>query len=461
MTKNNPTYLVKKWLGLAYCCLFCCISSGLMAQTPLSLDSCLRRATLHNKVIKQAQLEVDKAQQTKSQTLSYYFPQISGYAMGYHALQPVLEIGIDDIGNADARKLLNFLYNQLGPVLGIDNHLSMFQYGYQVGVSALQPIYMGGKIVTGNQLAQVGIQAAQLQSKVTTRDVLQEVEESYWLVAGLTSKQATLQSSLALLDTLQNIVQTAVKAGLALEKDLLQVELKRSEMNRTHIQLTNGILLAKRALCLSIGMDYADSITVEQPTLLTDIPMQDTLAHNSPEEQLLALQVKAAQLQRRMALADALPHIALGASYGYGNYQANFLENGFGSDTGNGSLFVSVSVPLTAWWETSHKLRKQALAIEQAQLQQAHTDELLQMRTTQALNGMNEALLMADEYEKAVEIAQRNHQLTLASYQAGSSTIAELLEAQTTLLKAQNDLTDAIISYRVQARKYLYYQYNP
>ena len=192
-----------------------------------------------------------------------------------------------------------------------------------------------------------------------------------------------------------------------------------------------------------------------------DIPLQDTLVQNSPEAQLLALQVKAAQLQHRMALSEALPHIALGASYGYGNYQANFLDHGFGSDTGNGTLFVSVSVPLTAWWETSHKLRKQALAIEQAQLQQAHTDELLQMRTTQALNGMNEALLMADEYEKAVEIAQRNHQLTLSSYQAGSSTIAELLEAQTTLLKAQNDLTDAIISYRVQARKYLYYQYNP
>lgn len=453
---NNRFQLILRTLLGSLCVWVSCLAWG---QPVLSLDSCLHLAATHNKQIQQASLEINKAQQTKNQALTYYFPQISGYALGFHSLQPTINIGIDDIGNADARQLLNFLYQHLGPLLGIEDHISMFQYGYQVGVSALQPIYMGGKVVTGNQLAQVGMQAAQLKSEVTTRDVLQEVEESYWLVAGLTSKQATVTSGLALLDTLQNIVQTAVDAGIALPKDLLQVELKRSEMNRNNIQLTNGIQLAKRALCLAIGIPYADSIQVEQPTLLFSLPPMDSLQNHSPESELLALQVKAAQLQHRMALSEALPHIAIGASYGYGQYQANFLENGLGSETGNGTLFVTVSVPLTAWWGTSHQMRQQKLAIQQAQLQQEHTNELLQMRTQQALNNMNEALLLADEYEKAVEIAQRNYQLSLASYQAGSSTIAEQLEAQTTLLKAQNDLTDAIISYRVHARQYIHYCY--
>lgn len=427
------------------------------AQIPLTLDSCLHLATHNNKVIQQATLEIDKAQQTKNQALTHYFPKISGYAVGFHSLDPMIDIGINDIGNANARDLLNFLYDKLGTRLGLQDHISMFQYGYQVGVSALQPIFMGGKIVAGNQLAQVGTQAAQLKYAITKRDVLQEVEESYWLVAGLSSKQATLNSAFTLLDTVQQIVQTAVTAGLALEKDLLQVALKRSELNRNHIQLTNGLQLSKRALCLSMGIPYTDSLSVEQPTLLVNLPLADSLQSYNPEDELLALQIKAAQLQHRMILADALPHIALGASYGYGNFQANFLENGLGSQTGNGSLFVSVSVPLTDWWKTGHQLRGQKLAIEQAQLQQAHTTELLQMRTQQALNQMKEALLLAEEYEKEVEIAQQGYRLSMAAYQAGSSTIAELLEAQTTLLQAQNNLTDAIISYRVCTRKYLHY----
>ena len=78
-----------------------------------------------------------------------------------------------------------------------------------------------------------------MQSQITQRDVLLEVEESYWLVLGLREKQTTLIATMALLDTIHQTVSAAVGAGLVLPKDLLQVELKQSEMRRMQIQLTN------------------------------------------------------------------------------------------------------------------------------------------------------------------------------------------------------------------------------
>ena len=63
-------------------------------------------------------------------------------------------------------------------------------------------------------------------------------------------------------------------------------------------------------------------------------------------------------------------------------------------------------------------------------------------------------ILMVSEQEQVLQKAQQNYQLMQANYQAGMATLTDLFTAQTTLLKAQNDLTDAIIAYRVSARRY-------
>ncbi len=435
----------------------------------LTLDSCLSLARQNNKELRRAALDIDKAQQVKNQAFTNYFPQVKATAIGYHSLHPIVEVGIEDFGNASVRDLLTTLYGNYGAALGLDNTVSLFQYGYQVGVTALQPVYMGGKIVAGNQLAKVGVEAAQLQAQITGRDLLEQVEESYWLVVGLTEKQQTLQSVTSLLDTIHRTIRSAVEAGLALQTDLLQVELRQSEIHRTQIQLDNGLALAKRALWQAIaptsptppkeGLTEYNDIRVEP--IYTDTIMQVPLFEGGggvggevPESSLLSLQVRAAQLNRRMTIADALPQVAVGAHYGYSNMQANFLRDGLGSKTGNGAVFVSVSVPLTDWWKTGHKIRENNIALEQARLQEQHTNQLLTLRTQQAYDKLIESCLLISENRHALDIARENYRLSGVNYRAGMGTITDLLTAQTALLQAENNLTDALIAYRVNLRRY-------
>lgn len=437
----------------------------------LTLDSCLALARQNNKELHRAELNIEKAQQVKDQAFTNYFPQVKATAIGYHSLHPMVEVGIDDINNASVRDLLTTLYGNYGAALGLDNTISLFQYGYQAGVTALQPVYMGGKIVAGNQLAKVGVEAARLQTQITERDLLEQVEESYWLVVGLTEKQQTLQAVAALLDTIHRTVQVAVNAGLALQTDLLKVELRQSEIHRTQIQLDNGLALAKRALWQAIspttksptsptppkeGLPDYNSLQVEPigaDSALNSPPLKDG-AGEVLESSLLSLQVRAAELQRRMHIADALPQVAFGAHYGYSNMQANFLRNGLGNKTGNGAVFVSVSVPLTDWWKTGHKIREDNIAVEQARLEEQHTNELLGLRTQQAYDKTVEAYSLVSENRHALDIARENYRLSGVNYRAGMGTITDLLTAQTTLLQAENNLTDAIISYRVNLRRY-------
>lgn len=429
----------------------------------LTLDSCLSLARQNNKQLRCARLDIGRAEEVKSQAMTKYFPQVKATAAGYHSLHPLVEAGIDDLGNASVRDLLTTLYGNYGAALGLGNTLSLFQYGYQAGVTALQPVYAGGKIVAGNRLAQTGVEAARLQTAITERDILEQVEESYWMVAGLTDKQQTLQTATALLDTLHRTVQAAVDAGLALPTDLLQVELRQSEIQRMRIQLDNGLALARRALRQAVcptppAESGADNDSLRVASVDADSVLQALPAEKQespcPESSLLALQVRAAELQHRMTLAEALPQVAVGAHYGYSNLQTNILRNGLGNKTGNGAVFVSVSVPLTAWWETGHKLRAASLAVEQARLKQAQGDELLDLRVQQAYDQMTESYCLMAENRHAVAIARENYRLSAVNYRAGLGTVADLLAAQTACLQAENALTDAQIAYRVRLRRY-------
>ena len=230
----------------------------------LTLDSCLVLARQNNPDLQKAELNVKRAEEVKAQAFTKYFPQVQGTAFGYHALHPIVDIGIDDIGNASVRDLLTTLYGNYGAALGLDNNLSLFQHGYMVGVTAIQPVFMGGKIVAGNQLAQVGVEAAQLQSHITQREQLEQVEQMYWLVYGLQEKQESLDDATLLLDTLYEAVQTAIDAGLALPSDLTQVEIKRDELQQKQLQLTSGQRLARQALALAVGIEGKEWSLAEQ-----------------------------------------------------------------------------------------------------------------------------------------------------------------------------------------------------
>jgi outer membrane protein TolC len=407
----------------------------------------------NNPELRKSELNIKRAEEVKAQAFTKYFPQIQGTAFGFHALHPIIEVGIDDIGNASLRDLLTTLYGNYGAALGLDNTLNLFEHGYWAGVTAVQPVFMGGKIIAGNQLAKVGVEAAKLQAEIAQREQMELVEQSYWLVYGLQEKQLIIDDATRLLDTLYQAVEAGVEAGLALPSDLTQVAIKKDETERRQLQLVSGKRLARKALALAIGITDDDWDVAEQRVETETLLPTDTLVPTT-EQQLLALQIRAAELEKRMALADALPQLAVGANYSYGKAQANILRNDLGGKNGNGALFVTLNVPLTGWWETGHKLREKQYAIEQAKIDAAFLGEQLDLRTKQAYDQMADAAALLQVQQRTTQHAQEAFEQTQVNYEAGLATITDLLQAQTALTQAKADLTDAQIAYKVQTRRY-------
>ena len=417
----------------------------------LSLDSCKALALRNNLEIKNAALDVEAAQEVKKQAFTKYFPNVSAIAGGYYAAKPLIEYSIDDIGNAQARQWLHNLYFEYGAALGLPDRISLCENGVMTGASLVQPVYMGGQIVNGNRLAKVGVEAAELQGQLTEDRILQQVEEYYWLIISLQEKLNTLQQALKFLDTLQRDVNTAAAAGLVSKNDILKVKLKWTELYANREKVQNGIRLATDALAQMIGQNKGVLVLTDTIGEISDWQASwmdpGAAVQGRKEKQLLDLQVNAEELKKKMTMGETLPHLMVGGTASYGNLV-------FDRFTANALAFATLQVPLTGWWEASHKLKQHDILIQKAENERTDYLQKMHLETMKAWNDVGEAY---DQYKlmgMALQDAEANLQDVKTDYEAGLVPVADLLEAQTLYMQALNQRTDALIDLKIKAEHY-------
>ena len=391
-----------------------------------------------------------KAQEVKKQAFTKYFPQFQIGALGYYAAQPLIRFGIDDIESNDMRELLQAIYESVSTETDLKNELTLMKRGMSVTGTMVQPIYAGGRIVTGNRLASMGVKAAELMGKAKTRDVVENIESSYFLVTGLQQKVATLEAALALIDSLDRMVQAALANGLVTNADALQLTLKRNEMLANQQQLKSGIRLSKRLLCQQIGIDYTDAIVFEEASDEMPSPIDYSFSAVAdsmrPEMELLKLNVEAERLKKRMTIGEQLPQLAFMGTAFYGNMIRK-------EPSANAIAILTLTIPVTGWWENAHKIRAHNIAIDEALIMQDNYAKMMSLEEEKAYSDMMDAWMLMKSDKSSLELAKENYRLANLNYSAGNATISDVLQAHALLLQAENTISDRQTTYRVARRR--------
>lgn len=463
---------------LYICCLL--LPVWATAQHTLTLDSCRAMALRNQAKMQNARLEVASARETKKAAFTKYFPSISVAAGYFRSQNHLIDIDNSSINSDNLHAEVSYdgvsassrleeaqaeldrwgIDFNLEEVLqdffdhfSVDASLQMLDHGLFANAVATQPIYAGGRILHGNKLAQLGVDVSELQLLMTQNEVLLNVEQSYWMVVSLHEKLATVEQFSQLLDTLRRDAEAATAAGILSQSDLLKVKLKQNELTAARIQLTNGISLATRALCQYVGLpldEAAGCILADTlpGTLELSVAAVDPAAGVSrrTEAQLLQKAVEAAQLQRAMTLGEAMPQVAVGATYGANNL--------FGDYRYNGLVFATVNIPITAWWETSHNARKQDLSRQMAENNRRDLMQQMELQMRQAWNELVESYQLRTVREQAVSDAQHSLEESRNYYEAGMTSTSDYLEAQSLLQQARNELTDQRITCKLKELKY-------
>lgn len=436
---------------LSIIALSCSMSAP--AQT-YTLQQLKDSALLNNIAIRNARHSVDAAQQQRKEAFTKYFPNVSGTGLWFNANKGMAQTELNlseqispELGMAIAQSLPA----EALAVLGNPISVSMMKNGTIAGVSAVQPVFAGGQIINGNKLAKVGEDVSRLQLQLSENEVEKQTEQYYWQLVSLQEKMKTIEAVQALLADIYKDVDVAVRAGLAMRNDLLQVQLRQNDVESQKLKVQNGISILRLLIAQYCGL-HNEQFSVESVVFGDDSSIQvikqdcDQALLGTAEYQLLNKQVEATNLQRKMEIGKNLPTVGVGAGYNY----HNLLDNNHSF----AMVFATVSVPISDWWGGSHAVKRKKIEQQKAEEQLADNSELLKIRMQNAWNNVEESRQQLQIAHRSIEQAEENLRLNRDYYRAGTSKMSDLLEAQLLYQQSLDRRTDAFADYQNKLLEY-------
>lgn len=416
--------------------------AGLLPALPagaqgLTLEACRAAAVEHNRTLRDSRYELEAARQTRQEAFTNYFPQINASGGAFQAQHGLVQA---DFGVAI-------------PQLGSMNlPISMAKRGLFGSVTAVQPLFAGLKIVTGNRLARLGEEVSRLQLQKSEGEIREQTDTYYWQIVSLKENLSTLDAVERQLNEIHRQVELSVKAGLVTANDLLRVELRQQEVASNRLKVENGLKVSKLLLAQHIGADWKGfdiaQLSFDDPETPDRyyIPVEEALDHRA-EYQLAEKNVEAQLYQKRMERGKLLPTVGVGAGYLYYNVTDK--------DVDDGMVFAQVSVPISAWWGGAHALKKARIREEQAENDRLQAREMLAVEIEKSWCDVQEAYAQIQLVRRSVTSATENLRENRNFYQAGTAPLTDLLDAETLYTQSRNNLTSAYAAYRTSLARYL------
>ena len=153
--------------------------------------------------------------------------------------------------------------------LGNPVSISMMKNGTIGSLMAVQPVFAGGQIINGNKLAKVGEDVSRLQLQLSENEVEKTAEQYFWQLASMQEKMKTIEAVDTLLAGIHNDVDVAVRAGLVMPNDLLQVQLRQNDIQSQRLKLQNGISIVRLLLSQYCGLRDT-SFAIDHSSLTID-----------------------------------------------------------------------------------------------------------------------------------------------------------------------------------------------
>ena len=336
------------------------------------------------------------------------------------------------------------------------------------GVMLTQPIYAGGKILTGKKMAEAGESAAEEQLRAAKASVIYDADNAYWTYVAVLQKQEMMNVLAAQLDTLFSQIGVASSAGMATGADLLTVKAKRSEVEYQVRKVANGVALCKMALCRVVGVPFDTEIAVEDvaaPEEFTRIETGNVSVADRPEMKLLETGLEVSRLKVRMTRGDYLPTLALVGGYcAFGNMKMKTMVDSGGGNyvpytqkigQDMGVAMVSLNIPIFKWGQGYNKVRKAKLDVDNAALDLQKNSRLLELQANQAAFNLSDSYNLIAAAKDGKAQADENLRVTENRYHASMCPLSDYLDAQFQWQQARSNLIEAFTQSRIAETDYL------
>ncbi len=444
----------------------------------LTLEQCRIIALDSSAILRNAQLMEEKTELDRKAVITNFLPKFSGYGLylwtsesfDYDFSGGALPVYKNVYGNLvpDLMKdpAGNIVYNNGIPVFNQYAVIPPMTLSVDLantvtaGVSVTQPVFMGGKIISGYRMAALGTEMARLNSELKAEEVTVSVDEAYWLYVKTCKLLETAESLDSTVSEVYRFVEDAIDVGMATSTDLVKVEVQRNNAALALAKARNGKRLSMMNLCHILGLPLTTEIEVDQSGFSLDstavpesIALDSDSIENRADYRLLAGQ---AELKRRnvdFVRSDFLPQLGVMASYGY-SYGLKLMGETLLNQAGF-TVMATLKVPIFAWGEGYLKIKSAKKEYEMARSELERLSGMMELERAKNSYAVSEAALQVRLAESSLKSAETNLKVCRDQYELGMETLVNVLEAQTQWSKCSSDYIEALADYKLSCTKYL------
>ncbi|MCB0458898.1 MAG: TolC family protein [Flavobacteriaceae bacterium] len=439
--------MVKRNIGIV---LFLLLGFQSFGQN-YTLEQCKELALENNLSLKDSKLKIDAADKVKKSAYTNYFPKVSASASLFKSSKGLLDIETPEMNlpvyNGNPENLANPTQFAYIPPFSIET----LDYINTATLTAIQPIYAGGRIKKGNQLATLNQDVQQLQHDLNASEITVKTEEYYWNLVALNQKMITIENYQTLLQNLHKEINDFFEAGLTKKSDVLKVKLELNKIEGSKLELNNGIDILKMAFAQHLGLEDYENLSVKDSIVKINAP---DVYYKNPEEAvkirkeafLLEKAVDAEVLQKRLTNGELLPELGVGV----GGLYLDITDN----DNFYGVVFASLTIPISDWWSGSYKKQEHNLKIEIAKNNQKEQSQLMQIQISKEYKALTESYKQIEIAKTSLIQSTEYLQELENSYDAGLTSLSDLLEAKAINQEANDALIDAKAKYKINIAKY-------
>ena len=416
------------------------------AQRVLTLDSCRSLAKEHSRILQQKDEEIKAAHAKKQQVMTNFFPQVAARGVYLHMQKELHLIDWDKpLGH------LNFLIPERLRHLGTVDLRNLW-----VGnVTAIQPLFLGGKIISGYKMASLAERLQGELRQTAETEVETKLDETYWQVISLRSKERLLDQLVRLLEQTVKDVDASIDAGVATKADGLSVRTKLSEAEVKRSQVVNGLELSRMLLADLCGLSEDEPFTLAEEGHLQELLLstqtapiardEDTEAAIERRSEIRSLRLVDSIYSKRVNMESASLFPKLYGVASYSTTNPNSFQGQKKEFAGQYYLGLMLEVPISDLFSGTFKRRQAKAEHRVKQLELAEARSKINLQIKQALRTADDARRAYTTALSAVKMAEENMRYAKAGYDEGVIPLLNYTMAQTAWMSAQDSLIDAQI----------------
>lgn len=431
----------------------------------LDMDKALTIALSESPTIKVADIEVQKKDYSKRETIAGLLPKIDASASYQRSIKKqrmYMSGKAFDIG-AMMGEYLGPIYGALGipfPGSGESGEESSssndgFEVGldntYSMGFSASLPI-IAPQLWKSVEITSIDVQNAIEAARSSRLSLINEVQKAYYNVLLCQDSYNVLRSQYDNAKLNAETYASQYAQGTASEYDVLRSEVAVRNIEPTLLQTENAVKLSKLQLKVLMGIDVDINIVIddklenyEQDMYSVTMNINRSLENNTDLRQL-DLQTKMLQKTATLQKFAYIPTLAAQFSYNWismsdGGMFDNFRFNPYST------LAVALNIPIFSGGSRYYKVKQAEATVAQMGFQRDNLVRALDMQVEAQLDAITKSVKQIDSNKLGVQQAEKAYKIMQKSFEIGSATFVTLNDAELALTRARLAYSQAIYDF--------------